>query len=99
MAILAGNGYVCGGQIEALIQLNNPDYVPQRWEGTLLFWATIVVAVITNTVLGRVLPAIETVMLIIHVLGFFAIIVPLVSVSCSFLISQHWSSLEMEGAF
>ncbi|KAL8660852.1 MAG: hypothetical protein Q9202_006135 [Teloschistes flavicans] len=74
----AGNGYVCGTQIEALIQLNDPNYVPQRWEGTLLFWATILVAVLINTVLGQLLPPIETAMLIIHVLGFFAILIPLV---------------------
>lgn len=83
MAILAGNGYVCGTQIEALIQLNDPNYVPQRWEGTLLFWATILVAVLINTVLGQLLPPIETFMLIIHVLGFFAILIPLVYVCLS----------------
>ncbi|KAL8686759.1 MAG: hypothetical protein Q9218_006884 [Villophora microphyllina] len=80
MAILAGNGYVCGTQIEALIQLNDPNYVPQRWEGTLLFWATILIAVLINTVLGQLLPPIETFMLVIHVLGFFAILIPLVYV-------------------
>ncbi|KAL8709200.1 MAG: hypothetical protein Q9220_006080 [cf. Caloplaca sp. 1 TL-2023] len=78
MAVLAGSGYVCGTQIEALIQLNNPDYVPQRWEGTLLFWATITVAVLINTVFGQLLPAIESFMLIVHVLGFFAVLIPLV---------------------
>lgn len=81
MAILAGSGYLCGTQIEALIQLNNPDYVPQRWEGTLLFWATVLLAVFTNTVLGRLLPVIETFMLVVHILGFFAILIPLVVVS------------------
>jgi len=30
MALLAGNGYLCGAQIEAVILLNNPSYVPQR---------------------------------------------------------------------
>jgi len=80
MAILAGNGYVCGTQIEAVIQLNNPNYVPQRWEGTLLFWATVVVAVLINTVFGKLLPPIEALMLVIHVLGFFAVLIPLVYV-------------------
>lgn len=80
MAILAGNGYLCGVQIESVIQLNNPSYVPQRWEGTLLFWATVLVAVLINTVVGQLLPPIEAVMLVIHVLGFFAILIPLVYV-------------------
>ncbi len=80
MAILAGNGYLCGTQIEAVIQLNNPSYVPQRWEGTLLFWATVLVAVLINTVVGQLLPPIEALMLVVHVLGFFAVLIPLVYV-------------------
>ena len=80
MAILAGSGYVCGTQIEAVIQLNSPGYVPERWHGTLLFWATVLIAVIVNTVLGQLMPPIEAVMLVVHVLGFFAILIPLVVV-------------------
>lgn len=81
MAILAGNGYVCGTQIEAVIQLNNPNYVPQQWHGTLLLWATVLVAVLINTIFGKLLPPIEALMLVIHVLGFFAILIPMVYVS------------------
>ncbi len=80
MAILAGSGYVCGTQIEAVMQLNDANYVPQRWHGTLIFWATVLVAVFINTILGRLLPAIEVLMLIVHVLGFFAVLIPLVVV-------------------
>ena len=76
--ILAGSGYLCGTMIEALALLNNPNYTPQRWEGTLLFWAIIVVAVLTNTVASRLLPPIETFILVVHVLGFFAILIPVV---------------------
>ncbi|KAL8868546.1 MAG: hypothetical protein Q9174_004919, partial [Haloplaca sp. 1 TL-2023] len=85
MAILAGSGYVCGTQIQALIQLNNPDYMPEQWQGTLLFWACVLIAVLVNTVLGKTLPMIETFMLVIHVLGFFAILIPLVYVCISSL--------------
>ena len=80
MAILAGSGYLCGVQIEALIQLHNPSYVPQQWHGTLLFWATVTIAILINTVVGQLLPPIEAIMLVIHVLGFFAILIPLVYV-------------------
>lgn len=34
-----------------------------------------------NTVLGKLLPPIEALMLVIHVLGFFAILIPMVYVS------------------
>ena len=78
--ILAGSGYLCGTMIEALIQLNYPSYNPQRWEGTLLFWATVVVAVLINTVASRLLPPIEAFILVVHVLGFFAVLIPIVYV-------------------
>lgn len=67
--------------IEALIQLNNADYVPEQWHGTLLFWATVVVAVFINTVTSTVLPKIEAFILVVHVIGFFAILIPVVYVS------------------
>lgn len=76
--ILAGSGYLCGTMIEALIQLNHSSYTPQRWEGTLLFWATVVVAVLINTVASRLLPPIEAFILVVHILGFFAILIPIV---------------------
>lgn len=80
MAILAGGGYIVGTQIEAVIQLNNPSFAPQRWQGTLLFWAAVVLAVLINTVFGKLLPPIEATMLVVHVLGFFAVLIPLVYV-------------------
>ena len=78
MAVLAGNGYVFGASMEAVIQLNRPDYTPQRWQGTLMLWAAVLTAVLINTVIGQLLPPIEAFMLIIHVLGFFAVLIPLV---------------------
>ncbi|KAK3172805.1 hypothetical protein OEA41_006130 [Lepraria neglecta] len=77
-AILAGGGYLAGTMIEALIQLNHANYVPQLWHGTLLFWATIVVAVFINTVTSGVLPKIEAFILVVHVVGFFAVLIPIV---------------------
>lgn len=96
MAILAGSGYLCGAQIQAVIQLNNPDYLPERWQGTLIFWATVLVAVIINTVLGRLLLAIEILMLIVHVLGFFAVLVPLLAVSLFVVFSRPVRAVELE---
>ena len=69
--------------IEALIQLNNADYTPELWHGTLLFWAIILVAVFINTVTSTILPKIEIFVLILHLAGFFAVLVPLVCVSAA----------------
>lgn len=77
-ALAASGGYLCGTLIQGLIVLNNPTYNPQGWQGTLLFWAAIFVAVIFNTVISSVLPQVESLILVIHVLGFFAILIPVV---------------------
>ena len=63
--------------VQAMLELNVETYVPLRWHGTLLFWAALLIVVFINTVLGRALPVIEVVALILRFLGFFAIVVPL----------------------
>lgn len=70
-----------GTLIQGMIVLNNPQYEPKRWQGTLLLWAVVFVAVFINTVISSLLPMLEGLILIIHVLGFFAIVIPLVYMS------------------
>lgn len=77
-ALAASGAYLCATIIQGLIVLNHPDYNFQRWHGTLLLWAVICVAVLVNTVISSLLPKIECVILIVHILGFFAIMIPLV---------------------
>jgi amino acid transporter len=57
--------------------LNDSTYVFERWHGTLLVVAVTVFSIIFNTFLAKKLPAVETVILVIYVVGFFAIIIPL----------------------
>ncbi len=74
---LLGTSYVVGTIIQGLIVLNHPNYVFERWHGTLLVWAIVSFCVIFNTILAKRLPAVEGLVLIIHIMGLFAIIVPL----------------------
>ncbi|KAL8649564.1 MAG: hypothetical protein Q9210_004328 [Variospora velana] len=76
--VTASGAFLCGTLIQGLVALTNPTYMPERWHGTLLLWAVIFVAVIVNTVLSNLLPKLECLILIIHVLGFFAVLIPLV---------------------
>lgn len=46
-----------------------------------MFWAAVLASVLINTVIGELLPLTETFMLVIHILGFFAVLIPLVYVS------------------
>jgi len=65
-----------GGIVQGLIALNDPTYVPQRWHATLLTIAIIASSIIFNTFLAVRLPLIEGVVLVLHLCGIFAIVVP-----------------------
>lgn len=69
--------FLAGTIIQGLIVLNNPDYVYERWHGTLLIIAITVFAILFNTVLAKRLPMVEGLLLVLHVLGLFAIIITL----------------------
>ena len=66
-----------GGIIQGLIALNDETYVPQRWHATLLTIAVISSSIIFNTFLAVRLPLIEGIVLVLHLCGIFAIIIPL----------------------
>ena len=76
-ATLASGSFLAGTMIQGLLVLNYPSYGFQRWHGTLLFYAVLLITLFVNTYLARQLPNIESMVLIIHVMGFFAILVPL----------------------
>jgi hypothetical protein len=61
-----------------LLSINYPDtYVHQPWHGTVFVIGNACTAFIFNTFLAQKLPIIEGVILIIHVFGFFAVLIPL----------------------
>lgn len=73
----AAGCYLAGTEIQALIILNNPTYVPERWHGSLLAIALVCVSLFINTILAKILPTIQATILVLHVCGFIAILVPL----------------------
>jgi choline transport protein len=75
---VASGGFLAAGLVQGLVLLNNVDYTPKPWQAVLLFYASIFFALFVNTVVSRALPKIEGLILVFHVLGFFAILVPLV---------------------
>ncbi|GAB7331951.1 hypothetical protein MBLNU13_g03867t1 [Cladosporium sp. NU13] len=74
---VAGQSFTVASQVQGLIVLNKSDYVPEAWHAVLLTFATVSVAVIFNTLLAKKLPLVEGLVLILHVGGFFAILIPL----------------------
>lgn len=74
----ASVAFLAASMIQGLAILNYPAYNATRWQGTLIFYAVIAFVVFINTYLARWLPKIEGLILILHILGFFAILIPLV---------------------
>lgn len=74
---LASIAFIAGTLIQGLIVLDNPDYVYERWHGTLLVIAIVAFAAIFNTYLAKHLPKLEVMALGLHMLGFFAVLITL----------------------
>ncbi|KAL9030050.1 MAG: hypothetical protein Q9196_001786 [Gyalolechia fulgens] len=81
IATLATGSIFVGTIIQGLIILNYPNYDAQKYQGTFLCWAVIAVAVFVNTVVSSLLPVIEGLILVFHVLGFVAIMITLVTLA------------------
>ena len=84
---------------QGLIVLADVNYDFKAWHGMLLYWGIVLFAVFINTVVSSLLPKFEGLILIIHILGFFAIIFPLIilgphgdasSVFQSFINGGNW---------
>ncbi|KAK5025079.1 hypothetical protein LTR13_010639 [Exophiala sideris] len=73
----ASIAFIAGTLIQGLIVLNNENYVFERWHGTLLVVAITAFSIFFNTFLAKRLPIVEGLVLILHIIGFFAVLIPL----------------------
>lgn len=73
----AAGPFLAGILIQGLVVLNYPDYKPTRWQGTLLVWVMALLIYIVNVWFARAMPMIQNLLLILHVLGFMAVIIAL----------------------
>lgn len=55
--------------------------MPQQWHGTLLVIAVVTFTILFNTSFAKQLPLIEGLLLIVHVAGLFATVVPLLALA------------------
>jgi choline transport protein len=78
-AFCASGAFLSAGMIQGLIILTDNSYVPQPWQSMLLFWAVIFFCVFVNTVISSWLPKLESMILVVHILGFFGILLPLLT--------------------
>ena len=57
--------------------LCNPGHTPKGWQNTLLAWAVLAFAVLINTIASSSLAQFEGLILVLHIVGFFAVLIPL----------------------
>ncbi|KAL9115088.1 MAG: hypothetical protein Q9227_000882 [Pyrenula ochraceoflavens] len=84
---------------QALIAQNNPSYEPEGWQETLFMWAVLVAVLVMNAALSRILPAIEVCILVIHFLGYFAILIPILYLSPKGTAKSVFTSFTNQGGW
>ncbi|CAI6332617.1 unnamed protein product [Periconia digitata] len=76
-ASVASAAFLTGSLIQGLLVLTKPDYAPENWHTTLLYWAVISFCLFINVAAGWLLPKFEGSLLILHIMGFFGVLIPL----------------------
>ncbi|KAL9087692.1 MAG: hypothetical protein Q9159_003504 [Coniocarpon cinnabarinum] len=84
--------YLAAAIIQALAVLNYPSYAPTRWQLTLIMLAILTTCLFVNTVLARLLPSIESAVLMLHIFGFLGILIPLVKLGSKSPDSDVWQT-------
>ncbi|KAK8015117.1 amino acid transporter [Apiospora arundinis] len=67
--------FAAGLQLQALIIMNNPNYVPERWHAMLLVWAVLAYSAAINIWGPKLLPHLNLASGVLHIAGFVAIVV------------------------
>jgi choline transport protein len=81
MAWQAGNAvgvFLTGTLIQTIILENNNDYAFPSWHGSLLVMSNIAFTVAANILLTRYIPRVQTAFFVLHILAFFAVLVPII---------------------
>lgn len=73
--------FLAGTMIQGLIILNDESYEPERWHGTLIYWAILLVALAVNVLGNRILPWVETLSMALHIVLFFALLIVMLVMS------------------
>lgn len=73
-SFLAVTAWVSTASTQTLAKLTHPDYKPERWQQTLMIFATMLICLVFNVHLGRYLPKVESLVLMLHVFGYVVVI-------------------------
>ncbi|KAK5115488.1 hypothetical protein LTR62_001147 [Meristemomyces frigidus] len=77
LASVASSVYVCGTQIQAMVNVLQPNVVMESWKITLIMFAIIAITIVFNTYGASILPTLEIASLIGHIAGFVFVLIAL----------------------
>jgi choline transport protein len=78
IANTAVGAFFAATMIQGITAQNNPDYDYQRWHGSLLLIAIMFLVFLANAFGSKLLSLVEGFVLVLHLCGFLAVLVPLV---------------------
>lgn len=74
-SIVALDCYLVGVIVQGMIQINHADYVPTRWQATLLIFASAISIGLFNVFAAKHLPLAEGIFVTGHFFAFFPVII------------------------
>ncbi|KAJ5211544.1 uncharacterized protein N7498_003190 [Penicillium cinerascens] len=95
----AAGAFLTGQMSQGAAILGNNLYNALPWQGTLIIWASLCLALAVNLVGGKLLPRIEVTILVLHILGFFGILIPLTYMADHNTKEQVFLSFQNGGGF
>lgn len=99
MANVAAGAYFAATMIQSITAQSNPSYDPHRWQGTLLIFAVMVVVFLVNSIGTRLISIAEGFILVLHLSGFLAILVPLLYFSEKGTSREVWGTFSNQGGW
>jgi choline transport protein len=97
MAVVASPAFLVGTLAQGLIVLNNENYVPQNWYGTLPTWALLTIPAFCNIFARKVLSTIEIVGGVTHTVFWIVWVVVLLTMakrsSLEYVFAETYSGL------
>lgn len=100
MAWQAGNAigvFLVGTLIQSIISINIPTYAFPYWHATLLVMGAVAIALAGNVLGSKVLPYWQNAIFVVHVIAYFAFIIPIWVNAPRVSSKQVWTGFENSG--
>jgi choline transport protein len=98
-ASIALTSFAAGNITLELASVMHPTYTPALWHGTLMTILMAVLAVMVNTLGAKRLPMLEAAILLLHVFGFFAVLIPLWVIAPKISAKEAFTSFSNTGGW